>query len=92
MLKSNFFSQLMHLPLSLGQLKVLRWLDLKGNPLVPKLAEIAGPCLDTQQCQQCARKVVSFLQTMQIQVTEERERRLLQKRKQQGITVIGYSS
>lgn len=64
---------------------MLRWLDLKNNPLVPKLAEIAGPCLDTQQCQKSARKVVTFLQTMQVQVDEERQRRLLHKRKQQGI-------
>jgi hypothetical protein len=64
---------------------MLRWLDLKNNPLVPKLAEIAGPCLDAQQCQRSARKVVTFLQTMQVQVDEERQRRLLQKRKQQGI-------
>ncbi|PSN57983.1 hypothetical protein C0J52_00220 [Blattella germanica] len=80
-----YSNQLTHLPLSMGQLKVLRWLDLKGNPLIPKLQEIAGPCLDTQQCQQCARKVVSFYQTMQIQVAEERQRRLLQKRKQQEL-------
>ncbi|XP_069689513.1 leucine-rich repeat-containing protein 59-like [Periplaneta americana] len=78
-----YSNQIMHLPLSLGQLKMLRWLDLKNNPLVPKLAEIAGPCLDSHQCQQCARTVVSFLQTMQVQVAEERQRRLLQKRKQQ---------
>jgi hypothetical protein len=64
---------------------MLRWLDLKNNPLLPKLAEIAGPCLDEQQCQQSARKVVTFLHTMQIQVAEERERRLRQKRKQQGV-------
>lgn len=78
-----YSNQIMHLPLSLGQLKMLKWLDLKNNPLVPKLAEIAGPCLDSHQCQQCARAVVSFLQTMQVQVAEERQRRLLQKRKQQ---------
>lgn len=78
-------NQITHLPLSLGQLKMLRWLDLKNNPLVPKLADIAGPCLDAQQCQQSARKVVTFLQTMQVQVDEERQRRLLQKRKQQEL-------
>lgn len=78
-------NQITHLPLSLGQLKMLRWLDLKNNPLLPKLAEIAGPCLDAQQCQQSARKVVTFLQTMQVQVDEERQRRLLQKRKQQEL-------
>jgi len=78
-------NQITHLPLSLGQLKMLRWLDLKNNPLVPKLAEIAGPCLDKQQCQQSARKVVTFLDAMQIQVAEERERRLLQKRKEKEL-------
>jgi hypothetical protein len=64
---------------------MLRWLDLKNNPLVPKLAEIVGPCMDAQQCQQSARKVVAFFQMMQVQVAEERQRRLLQKRKQQGV-------
>lgn len=43
-------NQLTHLPLSFCHLKALRWLDLKNNPLVPTLADIAGPCGDTQQC------------------------------------------
>lgn len=64
---------------------MLRWLDLKSNPLVPKLAEVVGPCLDAQQCQQSARNVVTFMQTMQVQVDEERQRILLQKRKEQGV-------
>ncbi|XP_067001180.2 leucine-rich repeat-containing protein 59 [Anabrus simplex] len=78
-----YSNQITHLPLSLGQLKALRWLDLKNNPLVPKLAEVVGPCLDAQQCQQSARKVVVFLQQMQLQVEEERLRRQQQKKKQQ---------
>jgi ribosome-interacting GTPase 1 len=64
---------------------MLRWLDLKNNPLVPKLAEVVGPCLDAQQCQQSAREVVTFMQTMQFQVDEERQRILIQKRKEQGV-------
>ncbi|XP_063238487.1 leucine-rich repeat-containing protein 59-like isoform X2 [Bacillus rossius redtenbacheri] len=78
-----YSNQLTHLPLSMGRLQSLRWLDLKNNPLVPAVAEVAGPCLDAQQCVKCARSVVPFLRAMQEQIDEERERRLAQKRRQQ---------
>nr|CAD7601732.1 unnamed protein product [Timema genevievae] len=80
-----YSNQLTHLPLSLGRLKNLRWLDLKNNPLVSALGEVVGTCLDAQQCQQCAKKVVPFLQKMQQTVEEERNRRQDQRRKQQEI-------
>lgn len=75
-------NQLTSLPLSFGNLKSLRWLDLKQNPLMPKLAQIAGPCLDGPQCQSAARNVVSMFSVMQQQVEEERKRRQEQRQKQ----------
>lgn len=75
-------NQLTSLPLSFGNLKSLRWLDLKKNPLVPKLAQIAGPCLDEPQCQSAARNVVTKFSEMQQQVEEERKRRQEQRQKQ----------
>ncbi|RZF48124.1 hypothetical protein LSTR_LSTR002190 [Laodelphax striatellus] len=63
------------LPLSFGKLKHLRWLDLKGNPLLPKLAEIAGPCTDSAQCSSAAKNVVHMLALMNEQVEEEKKRR-----------------
>ncbi|KAE8750982.1 hypothetical protein FOCC_FOCC002410 [Frankliniella occidentalis] len=76
-------NKLTHLPLSFCHLKALRWLDLKNNPLVPMLAEIAGPCGDMQQCQQCARNVVATLTQTAIKVEEDRKRLLQEKLKEQ---------
>lgn len=67
------------LPLSFGRLSNLRWLDLKGNPLVPKLAEVAGPCLDAAECAKCARSVVALLHNMAVAIEEEKARREQQK-------------
>lgn len=77
-------SQLTHLPLSFCHLKALRWLDLKNNPLVPMLAEIAGPCGDMQQCQQCARNVVATLTQTAIKVEEDRKKLLEARLREQG--------
>ncbi|XP_071446050.1 leucine-rich repeat-containing protein 59-like [Hetaerina americana] len=71
------------LPLSFGRLKNLRWLDLKGNPLVPKLAEVAGPCVDAAECAKCARAVVSLLHKMAVSIEEEKARREQQRQLQQ---------
>ncbi|KAH3839570.1 hypothetical protein DPMN_113002 [Dreissena polymorpha] len=43
--------------MSLHQLKSLKWLDLKDNPLVPELRKVAGDCLDEAQCKKCATDV-----------------------------------
>lgn len=76
-------NELTHLPLSFCRLKALKWLDLKNNPLVPMLAEIAGPCGDPQQCQQCARNVVATLTKTAIKVEEDRQRLLEEKLREQ---------
>jgi len=84
-------SQLQHLPLSFSRLKALRWLDLKGNPLVPQLAEIAGPCDDTEDCEECARNVVETFSKMVIEIEEERKRRLKEQLQEKGRnTVVLY--
>lgn len=84
--------QIQHLPLSLGQLSNLRWLDLKDNPLVPVLAEVVGPCLDTAQCQKAARAVVPFMQVMKEKVDAEREFRSAQRKRQKGTVYAPLSS
>ncbi|XP_054277052.1 leucine-rich repeat-containing protein 59 [Macrosteles quadrilineatus] len=74
-------NKLESLPLSFGNLKSLRWLDLKHNPLMPKLAQIAGQCLDAQQCHAAARNVVAALRNTQEQVNTEITRRKEQQKK-----------
>lgn len=68
-------NELQHLPLSFSKLKALKWLDLKDNPLMPKIAQIAGPCLDSKQCQSCAKDVVLFYTKLEEQIEQEREMR-----------------
>lgn len=75
-------NQLQYLPLSFHKLKALKWLDLKDNPLVPAVSKVAGPCLDAQQCQSCAKQVVSFFTQVQEQVTNDLETRQKQRQKQ----------
>lgn len=75
-------NQLQHLPLSFGKLKDLKFLDLKDNPLVPAVSKIAGPCLDTKQCQNCAKDVVNFFVKLQLQVNTEVEMRNKNRQKQ----------
>lgn len=70
-----YSNQLKHLPLSFYKLKSLRWLDLKNNPLVPAVAKVAGQCLDSTQCVQCAKDVVIFFTQMKEQIEEETARR-----------------
>ncbi|KAG8226497.1 hypothetical protein J437_LFUL007379 [Ladona fulva] len=67
------------LPLSFGKLSNLKWLDLKGNPLTPKLAEVAGQCLDAAECAKCARSVVALLRNMAVSIEEEKARREQQR-------------
>lgn len=75
-------NQLQHLPLSFSKLKDLKFLDLKDNPLVPTVAKVAGPCLDTKQCQSCARDVVNFFVKLEQQVNSELENRNKTRQKQ----------
>lgn len=68
--------QISRLPLSLGNLKNLKWLDLKENPLTPAVASVAGPCSNANECQSCARKIVTYLANVQLTVEEEKQRRI----------------
>ena len=40
-----YANQLVKLPVSFSQLKSLKWLDLKDNPLCPALKQAAGDCI-----------------------------------------------
>lgn len=67
--------QISRLPLSLSELKNLRWLDLKENPLTPAVASIAGPCSNLSECQICARNIVNYLSHVKITIEIEKSRR-----------------
>ncbi|RLU26824.1 hypothetical protein DMN91_000621 [Ooceraea biroi] len=64
------------LPLSLSELKNLRWLDLKENPLTEAVASVAGPCSNMRECQACARNIVTYLSNVKVIIEEEKLRRL----------------
>ncbi|XP_064481843.1 leucine-rich repeat-containing protein 59-like [Ornithodoros turicata] len=68
------------LPLSMCRMKQLKWLDLKDNPLQPRLRAVAGDCLDAKQCQTCAKKVVTHLQTLASEEEREKQKRLKEQR------------
>jgi len=72
---TNYF-QISRLPLSLSELKHLKWLDLKGNPLTEAVARVAGPCNNMHECQTCAYNIVSYLSTVKIHIEKEKLRRL----------------
>ena len=70
------FAQLQRLPVSFHQLKELRWLDLKNNPLVSALAEAAGDCLDQKGCQEAAKKVVKLMTVVHAELEKKRLKEL----------------
>jgi hypothetical protein len=59
--------------LSFKELKKLRWLDLKDNPLTPQLAKIAGPCVDKEDCKKCARDIVLVMQEIHKNIEEGKQ-------------------
>jgi hypothetical protein len=42
--------------------------NVQDNPLVPSLAQAAGPCITPNDCALCAKKVVALLQSMESQL------------------------
>lgn len=74
-------NELQHLPLSFAKLQALKWLDLKDNPLMPKIAQVAGPCLDAKQCQACAKTIVTFYSKLNETIQAEKEARQKQREK-----------
>lgn len=48
---------------------------------MPKIAQIAGPCLDAKQCQSCARDIVLFYIKLDQQIQQEKEMRDKQRQK-----------
>ena len=53
-------NRLEKLPVSFAQLKHLKWLDLKDNPLCPALKQAAGDCITPNDCALCAKKVLQL--------------------------------
>lgn len=68
-------NKLEHLPLSFGNLTKLRYLDLKGNPLTPALQKIVGPCLSSKDCADAAKRVIPFMQNLEIEVRAEQKKK-----------------
>ena len=60
---------------------MLKWLDLKDNPLVPALKQAAGDCITPNDCALCAKKVVALLQSYESQLQRERQRVLEEEMK-----------
>lgn len=54
---------------------------MKDNPLVPVIREAAGPCLDSKQCQACAKNIVQFYSELQQRVEAEKEMREKQRQR-----------
>ena len=54
-------NRLEKLPVSFAQLKHLKWLDLKDNPLCPALKQAAGDCITPNDCALCAKKVLQSI-------------------------------
>jgi len=64
---------------SFSQLKKLKWLDVKDNPLDPSYKKHVGDCLDDKQCRLCAKNVVAAMK----QLLAKREQQRLKKVEQQ---------
>ncbi|XP_065072151.1 leucine-rich repeat-containing protein 59-like [Rhopilema esculentum] len=60
-------NKLVSLPLSFGDLKGLKWLDLKDNPVQTDLPDIVGDCLEPKDCENCAKRMLSFMMEMRAQ-------------------------
>jgi Leucine-rich repeat (LRR) protein len=52
-----FSNKLTQMPTSCIQLKRLKWLDLKANPIQTLLPDVVGNCLNAEECKQCADNV-----------------------------------
>lgn len=66
--------QISRLPLSLSELKNLKWLDLKENPLTEAVASVAGPCSNMRECQACARNIVTYLSNVKLVIEDNLHR------------------
>jgi hypothetical protein len=77
-------NKLVHLPLSFGSLKKLRYLDLKGNPLVPALQNVVGSCLTNKECTDASKKTVAFMADLDVQLKEEKRKEEEKKRSREA--------
>ncbi|KAL1456934.1 hypothetical protein WDU94_001619 [Cyamophila willieti] len=68
-------------PLSFGNLKKLEWLDVKGNPLIPKVAQITGPCSNKKECESAAKNTVKTYAVMLKDVENEKKALLAEQKK-----------
>lgn len=73
-----------------GRLNKLRYLDLKGNTLVPTLAKIVGPCLTSKDCMDAAKKVIPFSVGLEKKLEAEKKKQEAAeaKRKEEEVNLI----
>ena len=64
------------LPVSFSNLKKLKWLDLKDNPLDTSYKKHVGDCLDDKQCRQCAKNVVAAMKTILANREKKRQKKI----------------
>ena len=68
------------LPVSCSQLKSLKWLDVKGNPLRSDFKKAAGDCLNFKECEAAARNIIVFLKQLQSAMERQRQKKLKEER------------
>lgn len=68
----------------------LRYLDLKGNPLVPTLAKIVGPCLTSKDCMEAAKNALPFMVDSEIkfEIEKKKQEAVEAKRKEEELNLI----
>lgn len=73
-----------------GRLGKLRYLDMKGNPLLPTLAKIVGPCLTSKDCMNAAKAVVPFMLELEqkFEVEKKKQEEFEAKRKEEEANEI----
>jgi hypothetical protein len=60
---------------------LIKWLDLKNNPLTNDLKKLAGDCLDEAQCKKCAINVIKYIK---VQAADEERQRQIELKKKRG--------
>lgn len=76
--------------MTFGRLSKLRYLDLKGNPLQPALQRIVGPCLTSKDCMDAAKRIVPFMNDLEVEFRAEQKKKEEEeeKRKEEEVELL----
>lgn len=63
---------------------------MKGNPLVPTIAKIVGPCLTSKDCMEAAKNVLPFMVDSEIKFEVEKKKQEVvdAKRKEEELNIV----